>query len=103
LKQVDNDGKFTYSKILFVKMPIANPLTICENPLKNYLQVNINLDEDKLGELSVFDLYGNKIKNCKAKKGSQQINIQSLAAGKYLLCLQTKAGEIFKEQIIIVK
>ena len=94
---------FTYSKILFVKMPTSNPLTIGENPIKNYLQVNINLDENKLGELSVFDLYGNKIKNCKAKQGNQQINIQSLAAGKYLLCLQTKAGEIFKEQIIILK
>lgn len=102
LKQVDNDGKFTYSKILFVKMPTANPLVIGINPVKDFVQIKISLEDNKLKEILLFDLYGKKIKTYKAKQGSQQINIQGLAAGKYLLCLQTTNGEIYKQQIVVL-
>jgi Secretion system C-terminal sorting domain len=103
LKQIDFDGRFTYSKILFVKMAIANPLSVLTNPAKNYLQVNISLEDSKLQTLVLYDLYGKKIKTYKAKQGYQEINVQGLAAGKYLLHLQTKNNEYYLQQVIVVK
>ncbi|MCX6208450.1 MAG: hypothetical protein NTZ59_02825 [Bacteroidetes bacterium] len=103
LKQIDNDGKFSYSKILFVKMANANPLTIINAPAKSVLQVNIALDNSKLDALELYDLYGRKLKEYKAIQGNQQLNIKQLVSGKYILLLKTTIGEVYQQQVLIVQ
>ncbi len=103
LKQIDNDGKFSYSKILFVKMPSANPLKVLLNPAKNYIEINIAVEDSKLKELVLYDLYGKKMSSCKAHQGNQKMNVQTLANGKYLLYLQTNTGETYLQQVVIIK
>ena len=84
-------------------MPSANPLSIVANPTKNYVQINISLEDSKLNQLVLYSLYGKQINTYKAKQGNQQLNIAGLAAGKYLLQLQTNIGEFYQQQIIILK
>jgi hypothetical protein len=102
LKQIDNDGKYSYSKIFFVKVSVANPLQIVSNPAKNTLSINIALEDAKLNQLVLYDLYGKKINNFKPKQGNQQLNIQGLSAGKYLLQLQTINSEVYQQAVIIL-
>ena len=100
LKQVDFDGKFTTSKILFVKVQMANPLSIVSNPVKKQLQVQVNLETAKAGSLSIFDFMGRKIKTFNAINGLQNLDVQTLTTGKYLLQLTTKEGQAFNQQFI---
>ena len=100
LKQVDFDGKFSYSKILFVKVHQANPISIATNPVRNQLQVQINIETTKAGNLSIFDFMGRKIKSYTAINGLQNLDVSMLASGKYLLQLVTKNGQAFNQQFI---
>ena len=47
-------------------------------------------------------LYGKKINNFKPKPGNQQLNIQGLSAGKYLLQLQTTNSEVYQQTVILL-
>ena len=62
LKQIDNDGKYSYSRIFFVKVSVANPLQIVSNPAKNTLSINIVLEDVKLNRLVLYDFVRKKNK-----------------------------------------
>jgi Secretion system C-terminal sorting domain len=102
LKQIDNDGKFTFSKTLFVKMPSNNPLTVYPNPTSNFINLNIAINNNNINQLLLYNIYGKKINTFKAKQGNQQLNITGVVTGKYILQLQTKTGEFYQQQIFIV-
>lgn len=89
LKQVDLDGTATYSKILFVKVQKAIPIIILENPVKQQLKLQINLDNSKIKSIVIYDFWGRNIEKINSLKNLQNINISTLSAGKYLLQLQT--------------
>jgi Secretion system C-terminal sorting domain len=47
----------------------------------------------------LYNLYGKKVNTYQAKQGNQQLNITGLAAGKYVLQLQTNAGEYYQQKV----
>lgn len=100
LKQVDFDGKWSYSKILYVKMPQANPLTIISNPVKNQLQIQINAEASKITSLTIFDFMGRKISSYTASNGIQQLDVSKLLTGKYVLQLLTTDGTAFRQTFL---
>lgn len=100
LKQVDLDGKLSYSKILFVKVPKSNPLLLLQNIVKNNVQVHINLLQINIGSIIIYDFSATEVLRPKAISGSQNIDISSLSAGKYLLRLFTKDGQIYSGQFM---
>lgn len=100
LKQVDRDGKFSYSKILFVKVPKANPLVLLQNAAKNSLQVQINLPSTNRGSIIIYDFLAREVLQLKAISGNQNIDISSLSAGKYIIRLFTKDGQIYNGQFM---
>jgi hypothetical protein len=100
LKQIDLDGKFAYSKILYVKVQQSNPLSIAGNPVKKQLQVSISMEPSKIGSLVVYDLMGRRMKTFKGTNGLQSLDIAVLGAGKYLLQLITVDGQAYNQQFI---
>lgn len=100
LKQVDLDGRFSYSKILFVKVPKSNPLVLLQNVVTNNLQVQIYLPQTNIGSFTVYDFMGRESLRVKATPGSQNINISSLSKGKYLIRLFINDGEVYNSQFI---
>jgi hypothetical protein len=99
LKQVDVDGKFFYSKILFVKVPQASLLTLLANAVKDVLQVQVNLQQTESSELAIYDFAGRKVLQSKVTNGMQTINVSKLGKGKYLLQLSTN-GETYNSQFM---
>ncbi|MEI6185315.1 MAG: T9SS type A sorting domain-containing protein, partial [Bacteroidota bacterium] len=103
IKQVDNDGKYSYSKILFVKMVSLNPLKVIANPAKENATINIGLETAEVKTMELYDLYGRKIKTYVPRNGNQLINVQGIADGKYLLVLFTAKGEVYSQPLMILK
>ncbi len=100
LKQIDKDGQFSYSKILFVKVAKANPLVLVQNAVKSNLQIQINTEQSNIGSLTIFDFSGRELLHLKGKNGSQNINVSSLSSGKYLIRLRTNYGQVYSRQFI---
>ncbi len=105
LKMTDADGKFTYSKIVAVKMDgKSSTLQIYPNPAKNILNVQVNgndLNED--ATLQIIDISGRKVKeeriNLKGR-ASVSIDITGLSKGTYNVLLK---GRSLNEQEKFVK
>jgi len=93
LKQVDADGKFTYSNI--VKISIANmqaSMEVFPNPFTNHFSVSFSANKTADATLIIRNSIGQPVvqKTVKAVKGSNSININnlpSLAPGVYYLSL----------------
>jgi parallel beta-helix repeat protein len=81
LKQVDNDGKFTYSKILETDVAYG-ALNIYPNPAGNILMAS-GLGDN--GTLSLLTMDGRKIDTLKTKGNTVTYNLQNLKAGSYIL------------------
>ncbi|MEP7319716.1 MAG: T9SS type A sorting domain-containing protein [Panacibacter sp.] len=100
LKQVDNDGKFTYSKIIFAKQPKAIPFTLLQTQVGNNLKVQVDAILSAIGYFTIYDLSGRAIIKIKATSGSENINTGLLAPGKYLICLDMKDGQAYTRQFV---
>ena len=63
LKQIDEDGKFTYSKVVVIRNPmkIKNKFKILGNPITDHLDIQWGTDQQGAGELIVVDMSGSII------------------------------------------
>ncbi len=99
LKQVDFDGKFTYSNIIQVTFGRASQMTLAPMPATEtlVLQLEKALRED--GFYQIFDLNGRLLISGQmpAETKEQSIQINDLAEGAYLLRLAV-GQEVLTEQ-----
>ena len=95
LKQVNLDGSFIYSKILYVKFDAANPVSVLLNPVINILKINISGGIVNHGNLVIYDFNGRKLMNLKASAGNKDIDVARFPAGKYMIQLQTADGNFY--------
>ncbi len=93
LKQVDNDGKFTYSITLSVKFSGAKELgiTFYPNPAKNNLNVQLEQLESATASLTLMSAEGRVVKVLTLAKSQSNsrivMDISNLAGGMYMLVL----------------
>ncbi len=89
LKQVDKDGKATYSNVVTVNINKAaiNYFSVYPNPVSNTATLSINAAKEQAATLVITDVYGRMIQTqpLKLVKGNQllQLNTASLTAGTY--------------------
>ena len=99
LKQIDTDGKFSYSDIKKVNWSINNSeneavFVAYPNPFTDILTLEFELQNQENVEITLTDMAGRSIKTISQsfQKGSQKIefnNLQNLAQGSYLIQLRT--------------
>jgi hypothetical protein len=100
LKQVDNDGKYSYSPLLFVKQENAIPFSILYNYSENqHLKLQISRLSVK-GNFVMHNFIGKKILELEAKMGTQFLDVSKLVAGTYLLTLYMENGAAFTKTFI---
>ena len=96
LKMVDNDGKFTYSKVIAVNRRNQGGLVTYPNPVKSELAVTVNSNENKVFVLNIFDASGKQVytQQINAVRGNNnyRVNVASLLKGLYYLNLVTDNG-----------
>jgi hypothetical protein len=100
LKQVDADGNFTYSKILFVRVEAQNALAVINNPVKDYLRVQISAEGETNTGLMLYDMTGRLQKTFKAMPGFQTLDVSELPAGNYLLRLYLPGQVVYNQAFI---
>ncbi len=90
LQMLDNDGKFTYSKVVYVTINTSGvPVTIYPNPAHNYFVIeNYENMDVRNASVVVRDITGRVLINQKLNNATEQkINIASLARGLYMVSI----------------
>ncbi|MBS1745547.1 MAG: T9SS type A sorting domain-containing protein [Bacteroidetes bacterium] len=104
LKQMDLDGKFSYSKVLALNLKNVAQWRLFPNPVKDMATVELNLTTSSAVTVMVFAQDGRVVANTDKgilTAGTQQvfINMQSLAKGAYTV--RVKAGSDTYSKIIV--
>ena len=104
IKQLDIDGKGSYSKVLAVKLKKANrQITLSPNPFTSYLNINMEWNSNEVIIAKVINIQGQEIisKNIQMSKGFNYISIDELSklpAGNYFIQF-ISGSERFTEKI----
>ncbi len=98
LKQVDNNGKYTYSKTITVRLKTGGRpvVTATPNPVRNNLQIFATEPDFKM---ILADLNGRTLKTLQLAKGSQFLDVNDLPTGTYYL-LFSNGESSFSQKII---
>jgi len=89
LKQVDKDGKFSYSNIISVEFANNNSLfTITPNPANTTINISIPAS-NTAGQIIIYNINGAKVisEKLNANISLKQLNISRLAIGSYIITL----------------
>jgi protocatechuate 3,4-dioxygenase beta subunit len=86
LKMLNDDGSFTYSQVVILRMTAGGTIALFPNPAKNKVQLTHPLaDNNSYAEVLALD--GRQVAYSKLPKGSTSttIDVQLLSRGAYLL------------------
>ena len=97
IKQVDVDGKFTYSPVRVVKFFNERVMTISPNPTTSF--VRINSTKFPL-TVHVFDNSGKKMATKLLTSGTGDINMARFAPGTYVIVAESNGVRIETKRII---
>jgi uncharacterized repeat protein (TIGR01451 family) len=104
IKQLDIDGKGSYSKVLAVKLKKANrQITLSPNPFTSYLNINMEWNSNEVITAKVFNIQGKEMmsKNIQMSKGLNYVSMDELSklpAGNYFMQF-VSGSERFTEKI----
>ncbi len=93
------EASFTSINTNLPKVPIESNIGIYPNPSNDYIEVNLP-EKMTFSTLSVYNVLGNCLLKTQASGTSARIDIQSLAAGSYLLVVQS-GGEKRVSQFVV--
>ncbi|MBK7224392.1 MAG: DUF11 domain-containing protein [Saprospiraceae bacterium] len=105
IKQVDRDGKYSYSKIIAIKKLKANDLSIYiyPNPVRDLLKVEIDLSTDEDVIVDVIDANGKVVMHqpfggrMKAGRSNELLNTEMLTSGNYVIRIKTSQTVVSKK------
>lgn len=105
LKMINTDGKFTYSKIVSVRLSnnFSNAL-VFPNPTASTLTIQLKNSLSTKGQLVIKDIAGRTVatQTVNASTALIPVNVQQLPAGRYFLTIQNN-NELIKESFVIIK
>lgn len=105
LRQVDKDGRFTYTHIKAVKGIGETQVSVLLYPNPNYGQFTIRLDGVKGSfDARILDESGKLVKQLKLVN-SNNVSISGLSAGTYLIHIADVfgPGESFTEKVMVIR
>jgi Secretion system C-terminal sorting domain len=94
LKMIDNDGKFTYSNIIFIHNDGKDAITVYPNPTRDFVNINISSTALLNSTARLIDASGRVIKTIKLTTQNVQIDIKNVNTGVFILKLDN--GSSFK-------
>lgn len=102
LRQVDIDGRSSFSKVVSVRLKKSTDFTISPNPFSSYVNINIDWKNNETTVVKIFNMSGKEIfaKNIQLYKGTNYVQLNelsSLPSGNYLIQLNSAEGRIFKQ------
>jgi len=96
LKQIDVDGKFSYSKVIALRRELAGEsVKLFPSPFKNNLNISINSSSNDVLDLTIIDQSGRAVKrySMTVSTGINSLNISNLSdliPGTYVINIKGK-------------
>lgn len=106
IKQVDNNGKITYSKT--IKIAIQNKFTVnaYPNPVEDLLHINLSAVTQQAYIIRITDLHGRQLYKKRIATGSEnefKVNMSTWKPQTYLLSIYNSNGEVISIEKILKK
>jgi uncharacterized repeat protein (TIGR03803 family) len=92
LKQVDGDGKFSYSATVSVRFGYAGAVVIGPNPVKDQLLIKLPADHG-FRLISVWDAAGRRVMHQTVTGATLQLSVGHLTKGRYVLQIAGRETE----------
>jgi endonuclease I len=104
IKKVDTDGRFSYSEVFTIHLPLNTKFTVYPNPVKNNITIRLNNNAHPIMALQVTDLAGRILinKNVVATNGLINVDANKLTNGTYFVRL-TINNEILVAKVVVEK
>ncbi|HWB26270.1 MAG TPA: DUF4331 family protein [Chitinophagaceae bacterium] len=99
IKEVDKDGKSSYSPIRKISFSEEGSIVLSPNPAHNILQVNA----PGLNNLQVFiyDFAGRKVSSSMLTNGNGVISVSSFAKGLYTVIVESNRRKIMSGKVVV--
>lgn len=105
LRQVDNDGQFSYSGIRAVYIGEFEIISIYPNPASEYIQYLVASEEGGMVTVKLIDVLGREVlhteETIEAGITAGKLNTAMLSYGSYLLQISTPEQEKIQKQFVI--
>ena len=103
LKQVDLDGKFSYSQIKSLRSTkqvnsVENNVVIYPNPVRDIMNI-INLESSNY-TAKIVDMSGRVIKSFVMRNGQNQVDVASLKSGIYFISMNDMNGKVNSAKMV---
>lgn len=102
LKKVNKDGKFTYSEILVLHIPLNTKFSVYPNPANTFFSLQLNKNVNGKVLVEVVDLTGKSVFNRSYEVNGSTLSISTnnIANGTYLVKLKMNDEQYFQKLII---
>jgi hypothetical protein len=101
LRQVDFDGKETFSKVVSVSQNKGGSVSITPNPTSDKIQISVPNDasSDQTMDIALYDLSGRQVLSQRSNGANTSLDLSNLAKGVYLLEVQSQKM-LYREKIV---
>lgn len=100
IKLKDIDGKETSTRVLYVKVNEVSALQLEQKIVSNQLRFRVS-NGNAVASLEIYDMSGRLQYAAKAvSTGMHQLDITNWPAGKYIVRLLTREGQLYNQQFI---
>jgi hypothetical protein len=102
LRQVDIDGKSSFSKVISVRLKQTSGFTASPNPFSSHLNLNIDWKNTEAATLRIFSSNGKLIisRSLQLLKGTNFIQLNDLSGmptGQYILQIGSQSNQVIKQ------
>ncbi len=102
LRQVDIDGKSSFSKVVSVRLKKTTDFTVSPNPFSSYVNINIDWKNNETTVMRIFSIAGKQVftKNINMNKGTNYVQVNELSnlmPGNYIIQFSSNEGQIIKQ------
>lgn len=95
LKMIDADGRFTYSQIIWISSEARVEVSLYPNPVGNVMNLNIGSAKLLKTKAGIFDAVGRLQQNISIENQQQQVNVQGLTRGTYIIKFANGTSQSF--------
>jgi hypothetical protein len=98
LKQVDKDGKFSYSPIRVIAFNPDNVLTVSPNPANGFIKITSSAANV---QVVIYDLTGKRVAAMQLNSGVAQMSTSKLSKGLYTVVAQSNGTKLAEKKIVV--
>jgi hypothetical protein len=105
LKKVDKDGKYAYSAVFTLHVPLNTKFSVYPNPASDVLRIQLNNNSNETATVILSDITGKIVLKqiAKADQGIIKISTSHLGTGHYIVKMITGEAEYSQRVLIINK